>query len=753
MHLAGMLGMAIGGAQAAPDGALIFQTHCASCHGDRGEGVAGKSDEPLRGKRSVESLTRYIDRYMPEDEPEICQGEDAAAVAAWIHGAFYAGPAAGGVAPRLQLSRLTNEQYRQSVADLFGSFRGRPGAFVGGGLEARYFNAEKMEEQKAKLIERVDRQVVIDPAVLGGVAGLNPASFSVTWSGSLLAPATGEYGLRVVTANGVRVFVNALPWREGRDEVPLIDAWVSRGTEDRTEEARVFLTGGRAYPLRLRYLCYEQKIASLRFEWRPPDGIWELIPAANLSKAWAPHVAVPAAAMPADDSSHGYERGIAVNAEWLDAVVAAAGELAEYASQEADALAKTKPGAADRAERLKDFCATFAARAFRRPLADPERAALLESFANQPPDVPLRRVVMRVLCSPRFLYPLPPGTPEDDFTTAARLALALWDSLPDEALAQAAAAGQLHQGTQLEEQARRMLADPRARHKLGGFFHRWLAISEPERMSKDAETYPGFDERLVADLLASLERFVDEVVWSEGSDYRELLLADFIYANRRMAAYYGLPAPEGDEFVKVTLPAAQRAGVVTHPYLLASLAYYKSSSPIHRGVFATRNLLGRTLKPPPLAIAFMDDRFDPTLTMREKVTELTGKPACMSCHQIINPLGFSLENFDATGRWRERDNGKPVDPTGSFTTESEETVNLAGPRDLANYAASSREAASGFVLQLFQHTAKQAPQAYGVATLDQLTDSFVADSYSIRKLLLSIAVTSAQAPPSNPSAP
>jgi hypothetical protein len=217
-----------------------------------------------------------------------------------------------------------------------------------------------------------------------------------------------------------------------------------------------------------------------------------------------------------------------------------------------------------------------------------------------------------------------------------------------------------------------------------------------------------------------------------------------------MAAYYGLPAPEGDGFAKVTLPAAQRAGVVTHPYLLASLAYFKSSSPIHRGVYATRNLLGRALKPPPMAIEFMDDRFDPRLTMREKVTQLTGKPACMSCHEIINPLGFSLENFDATGRWRDREHGKPVDPTGSFTTNGGEVVKLAGPRDLATHAAGSREAATGFVLRLFQHSAKQAPQAYAAATLDQLTDAFAADSYHIRNLLVRIAVTAALPPPTTP---
>ena len=733
----------VGSVSAAPDGAAIYQAQCASCHGPRGEGVAGKSDEPLRGKRSVESLTRYIDRNMPEDEPEKCVGEDAAAVAAWIYGAFYGPDAQAKDAPRIQLSHLTREQYRQSVADLFGSFGGRPGPFAGGGLEGKYFNAEKMEQHKEHLLDRVDPAVILDAGILAAVPKLKPDSFSVTWSGSLFAPESGDYGIRAVTQNGVRVFLNALPWREGREEVPVIDGWVSRGDEPRAEETRITLTGGRAYPLRIQFLAYGQKSASLKFEWKPPGGVWETVPAANLSKQWAPTAAVVSTVFPPDDSSHGYERGIAVNREWLDAVVASAADLAEFASQQADALAGTKPGAPDRVEKLRNFCTAFAERAYRRPADDALRATVAKEFDGQAPDVAVRKSVIRVLCSPRFLYPAPPSDPADDFTAATKLALALWDSLPDEPLRKAAAEGLLKTREQIEAQARRMVDDPRTRHKLSGFFHRWLAIGNSERIAKDAKTYPDFSERLIADLLQSLELFVSDVVWTGNSDYRNLLLADYLYANPRMASYYGLPPVEGEAFAKVTPPPGQRSGVLTHPYLLASLSYFKSSSPIHRGVFVTRSVLGRYLKPPPMAIEFMDDRFDPTLTMREKVTQLTNKPACMSCHEVINPLGFSLENFDATGRWREIDSGKPVDAKGTYTTTGGETVNLTGPRDLAAHAASSREASEGFVMQLFQHTAKQAPQAYGPGTLAKTHDAFTADSYHIRNLLARIATTAA----------
>ncbi|MCF7675550.1 MAG: DUF1592 domain-containing protein [Akkermansiaceae bacterium] len=742
-----------GGLNAAPDGAALFQTQCAACHGSRGEGVAGKVDEPLQGKRSLAGLAKYIDRFMPEDHPEKCQGDDANRVAEWIFGAFYSPAArANAQAPRLQLSHLTNEQYRQTVADLFGLFTGRPGEFTGGGLEARYFNAEKMEQRKEHLVDRIDSQIVLDPAVLAGVPKLKPGSFSVTWTGSLFAPETGDYGFRGITENGVKLFLNPLPWREGREEVPVIDGWVSRGDQPRIEEARLFLTGGRPYPVRVQFLAYGQKSASLRFEWKPPGGVWELVPATYLSKSWAPAVAVPTTGFPPDDASQGYERGIAVSNEWFDAVVRASVELADFASQNLDSLAGTKPGAPDRDEKIRTCCVRFAERAFRRPLAEPQRSALLKDFDPENPETTVRELVMRVLCSPRFLYPLPPGAPTDGFATAASLALSLWDSVPDEPLWQAAAKDRLTTAEQIGEQARRMLANPRARHKLNGFFRHWLALGGAERMAKDPKTFPSFDEHLIADLAVSLGLFLDEVVWNGNADYRDLLLADFLHVSPRMAAFYGLPPVAGEGFTKVSLPTAQRAGVLTHPYLMASLAYYKSSSPIHRGVFVTRNVLGRTLKPPPMAIEFMDDRFDPSLTMREKVTQLTSKPACMSCHELINPLGFSLENFDAAGRWRDRDAGKPVDPTGSYPTTQGESLALRGPRDLATQAIASPEASRSFLIQLFQHTVKQAPQAYGPDTVDQLHASFTTDQYHIRNLLARIAATAA-APQPNPATP
>jgi hypothetical protein len=139
----------------------------------------------------------------------------------------------------------------------------------------------------------------------------------------------------------------------------------------------------------------------------------------------------------------------------------------------------------------------------------------------------------------------------------------------------------------------------------------------------------------------------------------------------------------------------------------------------------------------------MDDRFDPSLTMREKVSELTRPAACQGCHSVINPLGFSLEAYDAVGRFRTTDNQKPVDVTGEYTTSDGKTVRLRGPRDVAEYAARSKEAQTGFIQQLFHHIVKQPAAAYGPGTLEKLRKSFAKTDYNIQQLVIEIVKTSA----------
>jgi hypothetical protein len=342
---------------------------------------------------------------------------------------------------------------------------------------------------------------------------------------------------------------------------------------------------------------------------------------------------------------------------------------------------------------------------------------------------------------------------------AARLALFLWDSVPDAALWQAAEAGRLGTRAEVQAQAERMLADPRARAKLRGFFHHWLQVQYVEDLGKEPALYPDFSPELIDDLRTSLHLFLDGVAWSDAADFRELLRADYLVANGRLAAYYGLPVPAdgAERFTRVPAPAGERAGVITHPYLLAALSYRKSTSPIHRGVFLTRSIVGRGLKSPPIAVAFNDAEFTPGMTMREKVEKLTRAENCQGCHAVINPLGFSLEWYDATGRFRRTEEGRPIHAAGDYVVDDERTVRLSGARDVAEFALANPASLEAFIEQLCHHLIKQPALAYGTDLLPALRATFVASGYNLRKLMVEIATRAAHhgaepaAPPARPA--
>jgi Protein of unknown function (DUF1592)/Protein of unknown function (DUF1588)/PA14 domain/Cytochrome C oxidase, cbb3-type, subunit III len=737
-------------------GEVVYREDCMRCHGPVGQGVAGKADEPLVGEKSIAALAQYIAREMPESDPGSLSLADATASAEFIHHAFYSAEArARNHPPRIELAHLTVRQYRESIADLLGSLRGGATTTESGGLAGSYRGLPDGDttnvtaKNEVKLVDRVDPALDFDFGNKAPAPGGKPEQFKINWTGSLLPPDTGEYEFRLTTPNGARLYVN-VP-ENGTQKDANIDLWVSSG-QARSGQATLFLLGGRSYPLKVEFFKYKEKTAGLKLEWRPPGGVWTVIPPANLSPKYSSYVHVVSVPLPPDDGSVGYERGASVSREWTEAVAKGALQVSAMVGPNLFALAGTKADAPDRAAKLKAFSLRFAQLAYRRPLTTEQQADLAALYAaDVAPEVAAKRAFIFTLSNPAFLYP---GIgPQDDHAVASRLALALWDSVPDAALLQAAAAGQLKTEAQVRAQARRLMKDPRAKAKLRDFLHHWLHVEEGAEIAKDQQEYPGFDQAVVMDLRTSLDLFTEGVVWSEASDYRQLLLGDTILMNERLAKFYGQQVPAGAGFQPVKMDADQRGGVLTHPFVLATFSYTKSSSPIHRGVFVTRNILGRMLKPPPMAIAFMDDKFDPSFTMREKVTELTAKPACQSCHVTINPLGFSFERFDAVGRVRATDNRKPVDAVADYTTADGNVIKLTGARDVAKHAAESTAGQAGFVRNLFQSLVKQPPAAYSPDLLGRLTDGFRADQFHVRNLAVEIAVvaalrpTAAQPPP------
>lgn len=748
-------------------GKKLYVEHCAHCHGKEGEGAQDEYDEPLTGDRSIKSLSGLIERTMPEDDPELVQGQDAARVAAYIFHEFYS-PAAQAKrqpAPRIELSRLTVSQYRSAVADLIGSFpendpvdaeansKSQPG------LAGQYFESKGMNKANELRFERTDLNIDFDFGEGAPSEDTAIDQFAVIWQGVLEAPSTGHYEFRVTTQNGVRLYLNAENTgrrRRMRDDssvagqAALIDGWVSSGklTE---HTARVFLLGGRTYPIRLEFFKYKEKTASIRLEWKPPHSVWANLDERFINTGSAPRTFVVTTPFPADDRSAGYERGSSVSPGWLDAITRGAAEAATEVVARLPYLAEYREGAKDRVAKMKTFLPQLASRAFRRTLTEEENSLFGNLLFEQvsPPETAVRRGLLLILTSPGFLYQQPASedTAPDDFAVASRLALSLWDSLPDSKLLEAATQGALGTREQIQGQVDRMLTDERAKAKLSEFFHEWLEVAERD-LSKDAGLYPEFSDEVVSDLRYSLDQQIEAIVWSPGSDYRDLMLTDRLYLNSRLKTIYQAPNTPSSESERITNfePVSftgQRAGILTHPFLLSAFAYHNTTSPIHRGVFLTRNVMGRTLKPPPEAVAFKNEDFPDDLTMREKITRLTRDAACMTCHSVINPLGFSLENFDAIGRYRTEENEEPIDSKAEYVTLEGDNKTFNSAQEIAHYAIASESAHSAFIAHLFRHLIKQTPEAFGRDTLPSLRLHFVEQDFNIRKLVAEIALRTA----------
>jgi hypothetical protein len=535
---------------------------------------------------------------------------------------------------------------------------------------------------------------------------------------------------------------------------PLIDAWVKSGNGTEFRQT-LYLVGGREYPIRLEFTKSTQGVddtakekdkkpgpASIALNWkRPKQQAEEEIPARCLVPARAPEEFVLTTPFPPDDRSMGYERGSAVSKEWDEATTAAALETSDYVAHHLRELA----GTTDDPTLLKTFCRKFVERATRRPLDPTVAQRYVDRQFERSPDVEtaVRRVVLLTLQSPRYLYREVGASDTDPYAIASRLSFALWDSLPDDTLLRAAASGQLATRAQVEAQAQRMADDPRAWYKQREFLLQWLKVDASPELTKDAKAYPGFTPAVATDLRTSLDLTLESVVRSDRADFRDLILTDKVYLNGRLAPLYGVALPADAPFQAVSLDPGVRAGVLTHPYLLTTLSYFKTSDPIHRGVLLTRNIMGQTLHAPPAAFAPLAAELHPDLTTRQRVSLQTSPASCQSCHGIINPLGFTLERFDAIGRLRNSENGKPVDSTGSYVTPSGKTVKFAGPHDLAQFVADSDETHTAFVQKFFQYVVKQPIRAYGPQELPTLRQSFTDNEYNIRRLMAEIATESA----------
>ena len=345
-------------------------------------------------------------------------------------------------------------------------------------------------------------------------------------------------------------------------------------------------------------------------------------------------------------------------------------------------------GPADEADCARQILSGLVRRAYRRPVSDGDLLRPLEFFRegrqNGGFDAGIERALTAVLVSPEFLFrteaaaPGPGAARIDAVELASRISFFLWSSIPDDELLAAAASGELGSDEGLERQVRRMLADPRAANFATNFAGQWLRLRSLESFSPDARLFPDFDDNLRQALRRETELFVQSIVSADRS-VLDLIKADYTYLNERLAKHYGIGGVYGTRFRRVALDtASKRGGLLRHGSVLTVTSYPTRTSPVLRGTWVLENIFGAPPPPPPPNVPALDNAVSASLPMRERLGAHRDNPACASCHQTIDPVGFALENFDALGRWRDYEDGLEVDAAGGLPGAGESAHGVAG---------------------------------------------------------------------------
>ena len=333
------------------------------------------------------------------------------------------------------------------------------------------------------------------------------------------------------------------------------------------------------------------------------------------------------------------------------------------------------------AEQRDAFIAEFGRRAFRRPLTTDEAtryAQLFDDapailFANDAYEAGVELTLRAMLQSPFFLYRMELGTTEVDgaiplsgYEIAARLSYSLWNTMPSDAMLDAAEAGQFDTPEAIRDQVALMLEDMRAQNMVASFHHEYLHTSTFFDIKKQEGLFPEWLPTTGADLRHELELFVLDLVFQSDGGFSELLTSPFTYVNENLAAIYGVEGVSGEAFQRVELDPTQRAGVLTRLGPLAYNSTLAQPDPIHRGVFVAKDIICADLPPPPMNVPSVPS--DSAPTNRERVDLHTGKGTCgEGCHSsIINPAGFPFEYYDSIGAFRTEDNGYPVNGADTY---------------------------------------------------------------------------------------
>lgn len=600
-------------------GQALYKDLCASCHGAKGEG--GVAPGLRDWSRGEETLVKIIDERMPQGAPEKCDGDCPPQIARYILDTFKGEIVCEAPKPQARgLRLLSRRELEATVADLLGiaSASAPAPAETCGVVRFTY-------DPGARAVTKVH------------VAGsFNGWPGTIAGGGYALSKMGNVFSLDKQLPNGqhqYKLVLDEKDWipdpsntRRGPDgfggENSLVDVSCQGGSGTTKPNDTLLASAFASYPK----------------EPRPEGFLFD---------------------------HHGPSR--VTSATLSEAVF----RMAKVVTDGADmpkllACANVDEGCA------KSFVGRMGRRVFRRPLsADEVKRYEALALAGSDRTKSARHALRAMLTSPAFLYRSEVGEKKGETFTltgweiASAMSYGITGSMPDDALFAAAEKGELATREGREREARRLLSLPRTRAHLGEFAAQWTGADKILEVEKQASLFPNDSPALRASMREETSRFFTHVVFDGSHKASELFTANYTFVDAELAKHYGMPAPKA-AFEKQTYPDGARSGLLGHAGMLATTSHSDQSSPIRRGLFVRRNLLCQELPPPPPNVGGVP-KIDPNATTRDRFAQHTANPFCASCHKHIDPVGFGFERFDAMGKLRDTENGKPIDAKGDMT--------------------------------------------------------------------------------------
>jgi hypothetical protein len=391
----------------------------------------------------------------------------------------------------------------------------------------------------------------------------------------------------------------------------------------------------------------------------------------------------------------------------------------------------------------------LARRAYRRPVTEADLSPLREFYergkARRGPDGGMQMALRRILASPSFLFrtetspdSVAPGAvyPVDGVELASRLSFFLWSSIPDDALLNAGVRGDLAKPALLQTTVRRMLADPRGSRFVANFAGQWLQLRNLKNARPNSAIFPDFDDNLRQDFRQETEMLFASLL-AEDRSVLDLLRADYTFLNERVAEHYGVAGVYGSNFRRVPVVQEERKGILGHGSILTVTSHADRTSPVVRGKWILENLLGAPPPAPPPEVPPLTENSEgaPPKSLRARLELHRENAVCASCHKTMDPIGFSLENFDAVGSWRTDDSGLPIDATGKLA----DGTNVNGVVSLRNAILARPEVfVSAVTEKLMIYALGRGLQPSDMPAVRRVVRESAADNYRLRSLIMGV---------------